>query len=801
MIFRKVFQPSRVGMRVCAIWMVAGVCWVGNPAWAQGGVQAQVQASSQGGDEFQRLFVLRKPKTISKILDRHGELIGIIGDEQRIQLAYSEIPQAFISAVVATEDAEFWSHSGVTAKGVLRAGWNFVSSMGKRKEGFSTLTMQLVRTITNRREKTLERKFDEILLARRLEEAYTKKQIFEMYANEVWFGNTRYGLGMASLHFFGKPVSRLNVEECALLAGILQNPAYLNPYGRDAAMQARVKNRRNHVLDRMVAEGYLPEAKANVMKTKPIKLARRKGGEDAIAPHAVEEIRQYVAKKYGQSLLQNGGLEIQTTLDSAWQQAASDAIKQGLRAVDRRRGFRFNAVKFASNPEEAAQKVWRGAVEVGDLAKGVVVGWNGSKANVRFGTRNIEVPESAFAWAGKGLRGRLGRGATLCFHVKAVDAEGFPTRVELDQESEVDGALLAADPQNGEIRAMVGGYDFKRSAYNRALQAQRQVGSTMKAFVYGAALASGKTPASFVEDVPTRYTYDGQSYEPKNYELDFWGPVSIWEAMCHSRNVAAVRMVEEVGAEGVIEFSRACGIQGALKPYPSMALGSADLTLKEMVRGYATFAAGGRQTPSLTLIKRIVDRNGKTLEASNGVLGDQVLDPESNFQLIQCLEGVTEQGTATKALELDWPVAGKTGTTSDYSDAWFMGFSTRLACGVWVGLDDRKPIYKGAAGGSVALPIWVDFMKVALPGTTKEDFKAPEGMEWAEIDKSTGLLASSDTPMENRLRLAFKPGTAPKETSTPDTIRAAQEAKAKAGSQAVEERPWVMGTPESHIGL
>jgi len=370
---------------------------------------------------------------------------------------------------------------------------------------------------------------------------------------------------------------------------------------------------------------------------------------------------------------------------------------------------------------------------------------------------------------------------------------------------------MAVDPKSGEIRAMVGGYDFNRSKFNRSTQALRQVGSTMKAYVYGAAFSSGRTPATLVQDVPSRFldtvdfltvTHpDGTSefkalrggvkpYEPRNYERDFWGPIVMWEALRDSRNVPAVRTLEEVGVMNVIDFARKCGLTGTLPPYPSMALGSADLTLKDMVRGYSTIATGGFQSPPPFFIKKVMDRNGKVLESHTGAATEQVLDPQSTYQLIQCLQGVATSGTGARSNELEWPVAGKTGTTDDHTDGWFIGFSTKIVCGVWVGLDEKKMIFKGADGAKVALPIWIDFMKAALPTTgEKEDFKAPEGMEWADVDRFTGLLATSATT-DKVLRLAFKPGTAPRSGSDAEAIRKIREAREKANAQPMENRPW-----------
>lgn len=791
--------------------------WLGRALWAflvlavLGAAALAVSWSimSRDADSFLTMFAIRVPKTITKVLDHEGNVIGIFAEEHRVVIPYGDIPKAFVNALVATEDSDFWGHSGVSARGLMRSGWNFVTSFGHRREGASTLTMQLIRTVTAKRQKRLDRKLKEIILARKLEKAYSKKQIMEMYANEVYFGGGRYGIEAAAEFYFGKSAPQLNVEECALLAGLVQNPNWYNPYNPDPKARAAAKARRNHVLVRMVKEDYLKAQEASLLIDKPIRLARENAREEAVAPYVVEEVRKYLYEKYGREQVLNGGLEVTTTVDSYWQESANEAVRAGLKVVDRRRGFRKEAVQFVTDPETTQLDGWKRYFEAGDSIRGVILGWNGGKALVRIGKVQLDVPESAFAWAGKDIRKLLPRGAAPLFTVKTAD-DGTPKTLELDQDPSVEGALLAVDPKTGEIRAMVGGYDFNRSKFNRTTQALRQVGSTMKAFVYGAAFTAGKTPATMVQDVPTRFldtvdfltvTHpDGTSeykplrsdvkpYEPKNYERDFWGPIPIWEALRDSRNVPAVRTLEETGVMSVIDFARKCGITGSIPPYPSMALGSADLTLKEMVRGYATIANGGLQAPVPFFIKKVVDRNGRVLESHSGAATEQVLDAQSTFQLIQCLQGVATSGTGARSNEVGWPVAGKTGTTDDHTDGWFIGFSTRVVCGVWVGLDEKKTIFKGADGAKVALPIWIDFMKLALPTTQREDFQAPAGMEWADIDRYTGLLATSATT-DRVLHLAFKPGTLPKSGSDADAIQKVKEARDKAAVQPVENRIW-----------
>jgi len=768
---------------------------------------------SRDTDSFLTLFALRVPKTITKVLDKDGNVIGIFAEEHRVVIPYGDIPKAFTNGLVATEDADFWSHGGVSARGFLRAGFNALTTFGHRMEGASTLEMQLVRTVTAKRKVELKRKMKEVILARALDKHYTKQEILEKYANEVYFGGGRYGLEAAAEYYFGKSAPQLTVDECAMIVGLVKNPNGYNPYN-SAKSRALAVDRRNHVLRRMAAEGYIKDADADALSKKPLKLAKEQGRDNAIAAYAVEEVRKYLYDKYGSEAVLNGGLEVWTTLDASWQAAAEQAVQKGVRAVDRRRGFRKDALDFVQDPEKAKVSGWNQYFEPGDTVRGVVIGWSGDKqptATIRIAEARIEVPYATFTWAGKDPKSLMPRGSVPLFDV--VEAEdGVPTKLALDQEPKVQGALLATDPKTGEIRALVGGYDFAKSKFDRALQAKRQVGSTMKAFVYGAAFEKGgMTPATIVQDVPTRFldsasfavtTFaDGRTdaipikpgakpYEPKDYEHTYWGPITIWEALRDSRNVPAVRTLEQVGVGNVIDYAHRAGLTSDIPPYPSLALGSPDLTLSEMARAYGTICNGGLQSPEPFLIKKVVDRQGRTLEEHQGRATDQVLDPVNTYQLIQCLQGVAQRGTGVASNALQWPVAGKTGTTEEHADAWFMGFSTRLVCGVWVGLDERKTIYRGADGAKVALPIWVDFMKAALPDTTKEEFKAPEGAEFADIDRYTGLLASPATSPENLLHLAFKSGTVPTAPSDAESIKKIQDARALAPTQPVENILW-----------
>jgi len=795
---KKTAKPHHASWLRRLIWLTAGML-----ATAILGLGIAWSIVSRDADSYLTLFTLRVPKSTTKILDIRGNVVGVLADEQRELIPFDDIPKSFMDAIVATEDVDFWSHGGTSMRGFLRAGWNTVSSFGQRREGGSTLTMQLIRAVTKNRRIQAGRKLREVVLARKLEKAFTKRQIMEAYANEVYFGGrNKYGLEAASRYYFAKGALSLTVDESAFLAGVVNSPnnydPTLGPQARELATQ-----RRNHVLRRMVAVGSLSEADAKVYMEKPLRVATENTVEDAQASYAVEIVKNHLFEKYGKERVMEGGFVVHTTLDGAWQEAATMSIRQGLREVERRRGFRPETVKFTTDPEKANLPRWRRLFSAGDTVRGVIMEWRSATAKVRIGPTVVDVPREAFAWAGEPAMKVLQRGAMPLFLVKSVDANGAPTALELDQEPEVEAALMAIDPRTGEIRAMVGGYDFQRSQFNRSWQAQRQVGSTMKAFVYGAAFELGRNPASLVEDVPTSFRQDVTSYTPQNYERDFFGPITMWEAIRDSRNVAAVRTLDEVGTDNFLEYLRKCGVEGKVAPYPASALGASDLTLKEMVRAYGTLANLGRQCPSPFLIKQVKDRQGKILENYTSQPGEQVLDPVATFQVLHCLKGVVNAGTGTRARVDGYPVAGKTGTTQDHTDAWFLGCTPTVSCGVWVGLDTKKTIFRGADGGKVAAPIWGAFMRRALPSQPKDDWQAPEGMvEWLDIDNFTGLrsggtpaipggLDSKWTSIRN-LSMPFRVGTAPKGTSDAAAVLRIHDARMKAhtGQWGQEERAW-----------
>ncbi|MFM8234715.1 MAG: penicillin-binding protein 1A [Holophagaceae bacterium] len=764
-------------------------------------------------EDFLKLFALRTPKTITKVLDRTGNTLGIFSEENRIIIPYGDIPKGFVDALVATEDAGFWTHNGVSVKGLFRAGKNFILSLGEKKQGGSTLTMQLVRNVTRKRQKKITRKLQEINLALALEKKYTKQQILEQYANEVYFGAGRYGVESASQFYFGKSASQLSIEQCALLVGLVQSPERYSKMllGKSTKDRQFVTDRRNYVLDRMVIEGYLKEPQANILKKRPVVTARENSSGETVGAYAIEEVRKYLYSKYGKDMVMNGGLEVTTTIDSLWQLAAQDAVQNGVRTVDRRLGYRGENLKQVKNIMQSHFMSWDQYVSKGAQVDGIILGWEGDQLKVRIDKTQITVSREALEWAGAKAEKVLTRGTVAKFLVTASEG-GIPTQVELYQDPTIQAALLAVDPTTGEIRAMVGGYDFNKSKFNRTTQAKRQAGSTLKPFIYGAAFEQGLAPNSLVSDVPTRFVStqefsigptqsDGsfdfkplyeisKVYEPKNYKFDYAGPVTLWEALVESRNIPAMRTYTQVGPQKVIDFAKRCGIESNLPLLPSVALGSPEISLVELVRSYATISNQGIRSPKPFLILRVKDREGKVLEEAQPTLSENVVDPQTAFQLIQSMQGVARRGTAARTNEIGWPVAGKTGTTDNYTDGWFVGFSTKVTFGTWVGFDEKKTIFSGADGATIALPIWIEFAKSILPTTLREDFLVPQGMLTVDIDQTTGTLASGQS--EKIINgLAFKPGQQPTLKADATSIQNMKRLKIKAGSQRPETMIWM----------
>ena len=767
-----------------------------------------------------------EPPITSRVHAGDGSLIAEFADEHRVFVPYESIPQHVIDAFVAAEDKKFFDHGGIDymgmTRGVMRSARNKITGSGGLQGG-STITQQVAKNMLLTSDQTITRKAKEALLAWKMEDAFSKEKIMELYLNEIYLGSASgkrsFGVGSAALNYFDKSLPELDLSEAAILASLPKAPGRVNPERNPE----RLLQRRNYVLRRMVEDNYITQEEADAARALPLTTKRRLNGDvfDAAA-FFKEEVRKELVASYGEEGLKSGGLSIRTTIDSRLQLAAVEALQNGLEAYDRRHDYRGPVTNISTG--DAWQEQLQGvsaqhrqkAQETPGTHRAVVhKGWEvamvkrvpAEKAATLLTMDGHEVPlpvedvEWAKTWEPAGLR----PGHVIYIEVAREDVttpepepveeeEGenlIPQNIEiitkpvgaatLRQVPKVEGSLLALDPHTGRVLAMAGGYSFKKNEYNRAIQAERQPGSAFKPFAYVAALERGYTPASIIQDTPycELDVSTDQYWCPKNYTAGrSYGQVTLRRALEKSFNQVTARVANDIRLESVSALSERLGIYDQLPPYTAMSLGAGDTTMLRLAEAYAALVNGGREV-NATLIDRIQNRHGATmfrhdkrdcsmcrLESWDGSpppeLEDnreQLLDPVIAFQMTHMLEGVVQRGTGRNAKRVGKPLAGKTGTTNDYKDAWFMGFSPDLVVGVWVGFDTPEPLGDGEAGGAVAAPIFTEFMQEALKDTPALPFRIPPGVRLVEIDADTGQLPtaySSDVIVE-----AFQPDSAP----------------------------------------
>jgi penicillin-binding protein 1A len=701
-----------------------------------------------------------KPPVVTTLYAADGQPLYQFGAEKRIVVDLDQVPQTFLDALIATEDAHFYDHVGVDPWGIARAVVQDVIHM-RKAQGGSTLTQQLARSLFLKPEKRWRRKLQEMVLALQIEKSFTKREILAFYINQVYMGHGRYGIETAARFYFAKPAKDLTLAEAALLAGLVQRPEAYSPVrAPDRAMA-----RRNQVLHRMVDEGKLKREVATAALKEPVKVAKV-ADEDNIAPYFVEEVRRYLDATYGEVALYQEGLEVYTTLDPGLQHAANQAVFDGLRALDKRRGWRGavdNLIKSNKDPRTYVNGGWGRPPVAGRLRYGVVSEVGRTGAKVDLGGWTAHLGNEGVKWTGKASVDKvLKNGDVAAFLVQKIDEPTRLLAVALDQEPLVEGALLAIDPATGEVRALVGGWDFNRSQFDRALQSYRQAGSAFKPFVYSAALEAGYTLAQTIIDEPTVFVDKGtgDQYQPNNYYRKYYGVTTLREAMEESRNIVAVKLLNEVGYGRTIDTARRMGISSALRPYPSMALGTMEVSLWDLTTAFSVFANQGvRVEPHF--IRQVVDREGRVRETVKPRVVE-ALRADVAYLMTYLLQGVTQEGTAAAAATaLDQAVAGKTGTADDLADAWFVGFSPSLVAGAWVGFDQKKTLGEGETGAKAALPIWIDFMKAAHQGKPAEKFTRPANVGYVPIDRKTGLLATSQSHCPSPFLEAFIEGSEP----------------------------------------
>ena len=679
-----------------------------------------------------------KPDTVTELYADNGQQIGSFALQRRILVTYDQIPAVLRDALIATEDQHFESHWGVDVPRVFQAAWRNAVS-GHITQGASTLTMQLAGTLfLNRSDRSYRRKIQEALLAVQIERYYTKRQILTMYCNQIYLGHGNYGFESASEFYFGKTLKDLTLPEAALLVAVVRGPTYsplLHP--------ERALARRNLVISRLVAAGTLTRNAMEEAQKQPLGLHIQYPRND-FAPYFVEDIRKYLEHNYGTEAVHERGLRVYTTLNVAMQRAANRALKDGLHAYTRRHGWKGNLTNILAEHLGTLDKFqaddWRRTIEKGDYVTALVTDAGDAFATLRIGPYRATLTASDMAWTGQKKPSKLLKpGDLVMAHVREIS--GTTARVDLEEKPTAQAAFLAIENSTGEIKAMIGGYSFEDSKFNRATQATRQVGSSFKPYLYSTAIEEGHDPFETIVDAPITFQSGGQEYSPHNYDGKFEGRITLRRALAGSRNVPAVKLAAEVGIQNVIEMAKRFGVTSPLQPYLPLVLGAAEITLLEHTSSFTVFPNDGiRVEPHL--IRRVTAYDGAVLEEARPKVYD-VLKPEVARTMTAMLEEVVQFGTATRAKELKRPVAGKTGTTSDFTDAWFLGFTPSLTAGVWVGNDDNSvPLGNKETGAKAALPIWIEFMKEVYDDKPAEQF-----VNVVPLEKlATTHLVMVDTP-------------------------------------------------------
>jgi penicillin-binding protein 1A len=683
--------------------------------------------------KIQRLEDYR-PDVITDVYSDDNKVIGEFAIERRIIVSYEEIPPYLQLAILAAEDSQFYNHSGINYFSNIRAAYRDIVQM-RMAEGASTITQQLARMLLGSYEKTADRKIKELLIAWKIEKQYSKQQILTLYCNQHNMGRGIYGVAAAAESYFGKPLKDLTLEECALIAGLPRNPTMYSPLlHSESALR-----RRNWVLDRMVAEHMISSKLGAEAKAKPMAVKRGAHNDTEIAPHFVEWVRESLAARYSTEEIWRKGLQVYTTLNIQMQQAARKALQEGLREYDKRGGWRGpigNVLKMpAVTIGTYSHPSWRQSIHPDDIAVGLVEEAGSSEATVRIGGYHGALNARDIAWTkAKSIGQILVPGDLAYFKILSLDDQNRKMSIALEQRPAVEGAIIILQNSTGEIKAMVGGYDFESSEFNRATQALRQVGSTFKPLVYSTAFEKGMVPESTVLDAPLSFKDDlGRIWQPVNYDGKFKGQITLRQALTESRNVPTIRIASLVGIKNVVVMARRFGITGRLDPYLPLALGACEVTPLEMASAFTAFPNLGMQAKTY-FIRRVEDYD-RVKKEEIIPQKHQVLKPEIAEQVLGLLQNVVQNGTAAAAKSMGRPLGGKTGTTDNFTDAWFIGFTPSITAAVWVGYDEKKTLGNKQSGAVVALPIWMECMKEILKDKPVENFPSVELMNPDETNR------------------------------------------------------------------
>jgi len=734
-----------------------------------------------------------EPSIVTYVYSDDEEVIGEYALQKRIPVAYDEIPEYIKEAVIATEDPRFYSHSGIDFRGILRALKKDLKLIFTpyKLHGGSTITQQLVRELLLSRKQTIRRKIKEAILALKIEKRYSKDEIIAIYCNQFNLGHGAYGVESAAQLFFDKSVSELKLEEAAMIVGIFRGPSKYSPYNNyEGTLQ-----RRNHVINRMIEEKYISTEQGEAAKQEGLNVLPLYRGDSEFAAHFREEVRKYLEQTYGVDALYKKGMKVYTTLNTDYQRYAEKALKIQLRVLDKRQGWRDDKinliergiedldelekplqVEVEGKPDKYLFLSWRNlSFEIGMVVEAVVLSVEKSKAAIKVKDYTGKIDSNdIFSWTfTRDLRKLIKRGDLIHIEIKKVDEEKKEILASLDQEPVLDGAFLAIEPQTGQIKTMVGGYSFRRSKWNNVTQAMRQAGSVIKPFLYTAGLESGLTPASTFIDEPTDFEdkWSGELWSPPNYDEKYKGRITFRQGLEESRNVFTAKLLDHISPQTGMEYCKKFGLTSPIYPYMSLALGSFETKMVELVSGFTVFPNGGIRIKPY-FITRIEDKDGNILEECK-VESEEVISPQIAYIMTSLMQGVVQRGTSQLAKFLEKPLAGKTGTTDDWADARFIGFSPSLCAGVWVGhKEGRISIGERQSGAVAALPVFVGFFNSIIneekrvaeengEEVVEEEFPIPRNLSFITIDRKTGLLPSPICPPQFLLKEVFIPGTEP----------------------------------------
>jgi len=725
-----------------------------------------------------------RPPVITTVYSDDNRKIGEFFKERRIVIPLSQMPDILKKAFVAAEDSRFYTHQGIDILSIFRAFYKNIEA-GTIVQGGSTITQQVTKSFFLTPERSYVRKIKEAILAYRIDKKFSKDEILFLYLNQIYLGHGAYGVEAASENYFGKSAKDLNLAECAILAGLPQAPSRYSPFKHPE----RAKQRQIYVLNRMVEDGFITNIQATEAVNKVLDIKPRKNLFIDEVPVYTEYIRRYISAKYGDDVLYNQGLSVYTSVNIETQKIARDEISKGLYALDKRQGYRgplkhLQPEEIESFSKEIQLELNNIHLEEGKIVKGVVIEVNdkNNTATVRMGDVLGVIGIGDMQWARKpnpevayyaAKVNKVGNvlkvGDVILVRLKGKISGTDQWQLALEQDPKAQAALLCIESETGNVKAMVGGRDFRESQFNRAVQSRRQPGSAFKPVIYAAALDKGYTPATMIIDSPIVYedTEHDFIWKPKNYKERFYGPTLFRDALAESRNVVTIKILQDIGIDYAIDYARKLGITSNLSRDLSLALGSSGVSLLELVKAYSVFDNLGYLVEPV-FITKILDRDGNILEETNPTR-KKVIEQNTAYVMTSLLEGVVKRGTGWRVTAMNRPVAGKTGTTNNLHDAWFMGYTPRYITGVWVGFDDESSLGRGETGSRAASPIWLGFMQRLLQDKPVRVFQVPEGVVFSKIDAKTGLLPIPES--KKTIFECFKEGTVPTEyTKKPDSM-------------------------------